>query len=101
MTLPVLIERIANNGYRAKTGEPLPLTAEGASREEALGNLRQALRGRLQNGSEIISLAVEPAARENPWVRFAGMFKDDPWIEDWKQSMSEYRQEVEETSDAP
>lgn len=101
MTLPVLIERIANNGYRAKTGEPLPLSAEGASREEALGNLRQALHGRLLNGSELISLVVEPSAQENPWVRFAGMFKDDPWLEDWKQSMAEYRREVEEGKDAP
>lgn len=101
MTLPVLIERIANNGYRAKSGEPLPLSAEGASREEALGNLRQALQGKLETGSELISLVVESPPPENPWVRFAGMFKDDPWIEDWKRSMAEYRQEAESGTDVP
>jgi predicted RNase H-like HicB family nuclease len=82
MTLPVLIERLANNGYRAKTGERLPLTAEGASREEALGNLKKALQDRLQNGSELISLVAEPPNQQNPWMPFAGMFKDDPDFEE-------------------
>jgi hypothetical protein len=28
------------------------------------------------------------------------MFKDDPWIEDWKKSVEEYRQKVDEDPDA-
>ncbi len=24
------------------------------------------------------------------------MFKDDPWIEDWKRSVEEYREQVDE-----
>jgi hypothetical protein len=28
------------------------------------------------------------------------MFKDDPWIEEWKQSIEEYRQKVEDDPDA-
>ena len=29
-------------------------------------------------------------------MEFAGMFKDDPGIDDWVQSMAEYRQQVED-----
>jgi hypothetical protein len=28
------------------------------------------------------------------------MFKDDPWIEDWKKSVEEYRQKVDDDPDA-
>ncbi len=41
MQIPVLIESIAGNGYRARGGEPLPLTADGPTREAALHNLRE------------------------------------------------------------
>jgi predicted RNase H-like HicB family nuclease len=39
MQIPVLIERIARNGYRAKSMEPLAVSARGATREEALAKL--------------------------------------------------------------
>lgn len=46
-----------------------------------------------------IPLLVEP--QSNPWIECAGMFKDDFWIEEWKQSMAEYRQKLEEDPDYP
>jgi hypothetical protein len=33
-------------------------------------------------------------------MEFAGMFKDDPWIDDWKRSIKEYRQQVEDDPSA-
>ena len=35
--IPVLIEPIANNGFRATGGLPFAITVEGATRDEALG----------------------------------------------------------------
>ncbi len=32
-------------------------------------------------------------------MEFAGMFKDDPWIDDWKRSVEEYRRKVDEDPD--
>jgi hypothetical protein len=32
-------------------------------------------------------------------MEFAGMFKGDPWIEDWKRSIEEYRKQVDEDPD--
>jgi hypothetical protein len=99
MTIPVLIERIGNNGYRAKTGEPLPLAAEGGSREEALGKLQDALRCRMEKGAEL-TLVVE-SDREKPWLRFAGVFKDDPDFEDVQRIIAESRRQMDADPNIP
>src|SRR5262249_26763880 len=84
MNIPVLLEPVANNGYRARAGDPLGMAAEGATRDEALAKLREQVADRLSKGTQIVTLEIPSAPAENPWVEFAGMFKDDPWIEDWK-----------------
>src|SRR5438105_4886471 len=98
MQIPVLIEPIARNGYRAQSREPFAVSARGATREEALAKLRAKIETRLKNGVELVGLEV--GASSDPWMKFAGMFKDDPWIEDWVQSMAEYRQQIEDDPDA-
>jgi len=55
MEIPVLIEPVAGNGYRARTGDPLALTAEGATPAEALANLRSILQERLDGGARLVS----------------------------------------------
>ena len=98
MQIPVLLEPIAGNSYRAKSGEPLPLSAEGATRDEALRKLRDLMDGRLQNGAQLVPFEVRP--KENPWLASAGIFDpNDPLVQEWKQAMAEYRQEVEDDPD--
>src|SRR5437016_4676790 len=53
MDIPVLIEPVAGNGYRAKCGEPLPISAEGRTRDEALANLRRLVEQRVAAGAEV------------------------------------------------
>jgi hypothetical protein len=55
------------------------------------------IQGRLESGAELVSLEIE--SEPNPWMKFAGMFKDDPLIGNWKTTMSDYRQEVERDPD--
>jgi predicted RNase H-like HicB family nuclease len=98
MQIPVLIERTARNGYRARSMEPFAVSAKGATREEALAKLRAKIEGSLKNGAELVGLEV--GAPPDPWKEFAGMFKDDPWIDDWKRSVEEYRRQVDEDADA-
>jgi hypothetical protein len=93
MQIPVLLEPIAGNGYRARGIEPLALTAEGPTREAALARLQEQLLARLRNGAEIVPLEV--AAGSHPLAEFVGMFKDDPRIEDWKQAMAAYRRKID------
>lgn len=94
MQIPVLIEPIARNGYRARGVEPFAVSAKGATREEALANLRAKIEERLKKGAELVGLEV--GTPPDPWMEFAGMFKGDPWIEDWKTAIKEYRKKVDE-----
>jgi hypothetical protein len=87
------VERVKGNGYRARSTEPFALTARGATREEALDKLRARLLARFKEGTEVVGLELGPAP--DPWLEFAGMFRGDPWIEDWKASVREYRQKID------
>ena len=99
MQIPVLIEPLAGNGYRASGGQPLPVVVEAPTREEALAKLKEQLQARLRNGAEIVPL--ETASRPHPLTKFIGMFRDDPLIKDWKKSMAEYRKEIDKDADQP
>ncbi len=98
MQIPVLVEQVKGNGYRARGTEPFAVSAKGATREEALAKLRAKIHTRLKNGTEVVGLELGP--QPDPWMEFAGMFKDDPRIEDWKRSVQDYRQQVEDDPNA-
>lgn len=97
MQIPVLVEPIAN-GFRARSGEPLVLSAEGATREESLQKLREAVQKATAGGAELTSLEVGSVT--HPLLRFAGIWKEgDPLIKEWMQAMEEYRREVDADPD--
>ena len=90
MQIPVLIEPTAADGYSARTGEPLPLHAVGATQEEALAKLQVQLNGRLTNGTRLTSL--ESAPPPHPLAEFAGIYSpDDPLVQDWLEIIAENR----------
>ncbi len=93
MDIAILVEPVANNGYRAACNAPLHLEAEAPSRDEAIQKLRELIDRRLAAGGEIVTLQVGTA--EHPLARFAGMFKGDPLLGPWKAEMGAYRQQVE------
>ncbi len=96
MQIPVLIEPMDSSGYRVTTGQPLALTAEGATREEALGQLQQRLQHRLNGGAEIALFEVSAAV--HPLTPFAGMFKDNPLFDAWQQAIEDYRRQADAES---
>ncbi len=93
MEIAVLIEPIPGKGFRARGGEPFALVAEGPTKEEALKKLRELISSRMQSGAELVS--VEIPANENPWISFAGMFKDDPLFDKWQAVIAKNREESE------
>ncbi|HKI35965.1 MAG TPA: hypothetical protein VKA46_29180 [Gemmataceae bacterium] len=99
MQIPVLIEPIAGNGYRASGGQLLAVVVEAPTREEALAKLKEQLQARLRDGAEIVPL--ETAPQPHPLAKFVGMFKDDPLIKHWKKSMAEYRRQSDRDRDRP
>jgi hypothetical protein len=98
MQIPVLIEPIAANGFRARCGEPFAVTTEGATREEALQKLRDLVARRIAAGAQIASL--EAPTKDNPWLRMAGIWKKgDPLVEEWKRIMEENRRAADADPD--
>lgn len=100
MTIQVLVEPVGNNGYRARSGEPMPMTVEAPTRDEALAVLQQQLQTRLKNGGEIVTLQL--ASDPHPALAFAGMYNPaDPHIKAWKKAMAAYRRKVDKHPELP
>lgn len=74
MQIPILIEPIEGARFRARSGEPFGVSAEGDSREEAARNLEELLKDLLRNGTELREVNV-PSALPFP--------ADDLYETDW------------------
>jgi hypothetical protein len=98
MQIPILIERVSVDLYRARSGEPLAASAEGATPEEAKRKLREALVARFAAGGVWMEMLDLPEA-ENPWLRVAGMYKDDPYFDEWQKEIAERRREIDADPD--
>jgi hypothetical protein len=92
MQIPILVESISGDLYRAEAPAPFCVHAEGKSSQEAVENLRAEIVREFSNGKRIMLLEV-PLPDENPWVKFAGCMKDEPLLDDWRAAVAEYREE--------
>ncbi|WP_414572628.1 type II toxin-antitoxin system HicB family antitoxin [Nostoc sp. CCY 9925] len=55
--------------------------SSGKTENEALENLQQLLRKRLKN-SKIVTLEIDSPQTDNPWMKVAGMYKDNPLFDE-------------------
>ncbi len=99
MQIPVLVEPVSGNGYRARGVEPFGFVAEGTTRAEALANWKQQFQARVRAGAELVTLEVGP--QSHPWLEFAGMFKDDPDFKDVLEIMAANRHRLDADPDTP
>jgi hypothetical protein len=97
--LPVLVERIVGNGYKASGLFPFEFSTEGATAEEAVQKFQQLIQNRLTDGAELISLDVPRT--DNPWVRLEGVYKDDPLFDEWQAAIAEYRRQRDLEAEEP
>lgn len=98
MQIPVLIEPVAGNGYRARSLIPDAITAEGKTDTEALQKLRERIQEQLAAGARVAYLDI--AFEEHPLLRAAGIFQpNDPLVQEWKQIMAENRRKDDEGPD--
>jgi hypothetical protein len=82
LKLNVLLEDKEDGTITASALEFPAYKVEAASRQQAFEALQQLLGSHLKK-AEIVPLEIEVSyaqAPQNPWVRFAGMFKDDPYF---------------------
>ena len=89
MSYQILLHRNHRNSYTATAVGFPSLAAKGASRQEALENIRRELRNHLSD-MEIVQIdSLEPrSAAEHPGV---GMFVDDPTWEEFLEEVEAHR----------
>lgn len=97
MKIPVLVQSENGNGFRAEILSAHTLSAEGATVEVALENLRGKIQDRLDHGARIATLEV--AESQNPWLQLIGVYKDDPYLDEYKQAIADYRKQIDEDPD--
>ena len=98
MVIPVVIESIGKSASRASGQEPFAMSAEGATREESVQNLRRLIETQLPNGQQVELIEINPS---HPWAKFAGTLRDDPLADAWEEAMREYRRMKDEEPDIP
>ncbi|NEO50559.1 MAG: hypothetical protein F6K55_43340 [Moorea sp. SIO4A3] len=63
-------------------------------KKEANANIRQLLTERLAQ-ADIISLEVESANNQHPWMEFAGMYANNPLFDEVLADIAAYRDEID------
>jgi predicted RNase H-like HicB family nuclease len=72
--------------------------AIGATKEQALTSLYERLSERLAK-AEIVSIEIEPPKAEHPWMKFAGMYKDNPLFDEVQAYIEAERRELDAEMD--
>ncbi|MEG3863009.1 type II toxin-antitoxin system HicB family antitoxin [Microcoleus sp. herbarium12] len=88
--LTVLIEQETAGKYQAVVLGWEECKAEGNSREEVITNINLVVGDRLEK-AELISLAIQPPKPEHPWMKFAGMYKDNPLFDEVLEDIQQLR----------
>ena len=100
MKIPVLIEPMNDNGYRASGVGPDALFAEGKTDSEALLNFRKAIEARIRAGARLTLLDVatdEASVTATPGI----LNPNDPLVQEWKDIMAENRRRDDNSPDIP
>lgn len=100
MEIHVLLEPSPAGGFRARSGDPLNLTAEGVTPDAALHHFRDLIVDRITVCSRLTTLQI-PTSTETEHHLGEGMYRDDPLYEDWRAEVENYRRQIEEDPDIP
>jgi len=90
MNVSVVLERVENNGYRARCAEPIPASAVGETRDEALDRLRTLLADKVAGGLEVVQIRLPTVTPERP------LWPDDEVTRLWLEGIEEARRRGDE-----
>jgi hypothetical protein len=92
MQIPIVVETLGQNQFRAEAPAPFSVAAEGKSSAEAVQNLRARIEKEFSNGKQIVILDLALGG-ENPWIQYAGHLKDETFLSDFQAGLAEYRRQ--------
>ncbi|HLO87863.1 MAG TPA: type II toxin-antitoxin system HicB family antitoxin [Nostocaceae cyanobacterium] len=93
-TYDVSIENQPDGTYKATVLSLPDCHTSGNTEQEAIEKISQILKNRLAT-SKIVTLEIDNTQAENPWLKLAGKYKDDPQFEEMLKGIEEYRQELD------
>lgn len=96
MQIPVVIEPIGDNLFRAQGPEPFGFAAEGSTSDEALQNLRSQIEHCAATGKQVVMMEV-PQGTVGPRADILGIFKDNPLFDEWQKIIEQRRQSDEDS----
>lgn len=88
------LKQLKNGKYQTFVLDIPSLKASGNSKEEAIEKLSHRLQAFFKD-TEIINLEVERPQPEHPWLKFAGIFENDPQFDEFLQAIQDYRNELD------
>jgi hypothetical protein len=92
--IPISVEQQPNGQWFAQVLGWTDCQAEATSREAAIVGIQQTLNDRLTLMDVVfIDLPTPPA--EDPWMKHAGMFKDEPLFDQVLEEIATYRRELD------
>ncbi|MEC4815596.1 MAG: type II toxin-antitoxin system HicB family antitoxin [Scytonema sp. PMC 1069.18] len=81
LTYNVLVESEPDGSFSAVMLGLSDCKSSGKTENEALENLQNLLQKRLQN-SRIVTLEIDSPQIDNPWLKVAGMYKNNPLFDE-------------------
>lgn len=91
-TIDVLVKEESSGKVSAVVLNWPEYRVESTDRVSALASLQQLLTTSLES-AEIVSLEIEQNPQSHPWMRFAGMFEDDPHFDEMLEDIKTFRKE--------
>jgi hypothetical protein len=101
LTLNVMLERTETGQALASVLELPGYRVEAATEEQAIADLQQLVVSRLTK-AKILPLEIslpQSLQAENPWAKYAGIFKDDPYFAKIAEQLRAEREVGDETPD--
>ncbi len=96
MTYDVLVTREQNRRFKARVLLLPEIVATGSSEEEVLAQVKSAITD-LRTSSRIVQVDVPPLSgiEDDPWLRYAGMWADDPDWDLFQAEITAFRQAID------
>lgn len=116
MQYQVLVRQPAKSHFVASVVGLANVVADGKTETEAINKVKAALADELEN-AKVMTIELEPkhslqskhsyengdnytrGGKDDPWIKRAGAFKDDPTWDDFLAEIAAYRKEIDEITD--